>query len=365
MKKIATLLLLLGGLPAFGTHMVGGYIQVRNVQGLTYEITVRLYMDQSPVSAQTDKIEVCFDTGLSAVSVSRIQSVVLDGGVLMNEYRATHSYNGSGSGNRTISVSIPNRTDSRNAPMAFRMPVYFRTTFTTAQSNSTPTFQNLGQQVTGLVNQRNEYNFRASDADGDSIVYSLIRPQDGACGRIRIPVSPYTFPNDVTRKGTFKINAQNGQLVWNAPTETGRYSFAVMVKEWRNGLLISETIADMMALIVDNVGGNPGSVPSYEPAVESDLLTAVEQRIDDQDLTLTVFPSPSPGRFQVVLQSQKPTTATFQLLDSQGKMIQEVKANAAALEHRQSIGNEQLAPGLYLIRSFVRGRVYTSKVIKR
>jgi hypothetical protein len=121
----------------------------------------------------------------------------------------------------------------------------------------------------------------------------------------------------------------------------------------------------MITYVKDIPGNVPGTLPTYEPVLERGLLTAVEDRVDDRDLSVMVYPSPSQNRFHILLKSRKPTTATFQLLDSQGKIIQGTTTNTAALEREQVIGNEQLAPGLYLIRTSVRGWVYTTKVIKR
>lgn len=365
MRKIVTLFLVLCALPAFSTHIIGGYIQVRNVASSTYEITVRLYLGRSGASNQETALPVCFDDGLEPAMAPLRNSQVLEDGILLNEYRTTHAYNGSGSGRHTVFVSITNRTDSRNFPSALSTPFYIKTTFTTAQPNSTPVFEDFRKRLTGLVNQKNEYNFLAKDPEGDSVVHSVIRVQKGRCGQGSQLASDYRFPNDVTRKGTFKIGLADGQLVWNAPTETGTYSFAVQAREWRNGQLIGETVFDLLTLVTDATGHSPGTLPPYEPVVEGGPLTGVENRIDDQEVTITVLPSPSSSRFEVVLKSRKPTTAAFQLLDAQGRLLEEVSTKTSALEIRQPIGREQLAPGLYVIRTSVRGRSYTSKVIKK
>ncbi|GAB3895180.1 hypothetical protein GCM10028803_11330 [Larkinella knui] len=363
MRKIAAFLLIFSSLPVLGTHLIGGYIQVRNVAASTYEITVKLYMESSGAGQQETSVLVCLNDGAEPVSVARTSSRLLKGGILLNEYRITHTYNGNGTGSRTISAFPSNRTQSRNIPNALSTLFYIKTTFVSTQSNTTPVFQDFDSRLTGTVNQKAEYNFLATDSEGDSVVHYLVRPQTGACNRGSLPIAGYAFPNDVTRRGTFKIGRQDGRLVWDSPTETGTYGFALAAEEWRKGQRISETVFDMVTLIAD--GGTPGTVPPYEPAVERELLTGINDHIDDRDLSVTVYPSPSQNRFLVVLKSSKPTTATFQLLDSQGRILQEVAAGKAALEHEQAIGNEQLAPGLYVIRTSARGRVYSNKVIKR
>lgn len=370
MKKITTLLLVLYAYPVFSTHLIGGYIQVKRISTtLTFEFTVNVYMDEiggSTAIAQSNLISFCTGDGVDPVSIPRASRTRLENGMSLNIYKITYTYSGTGSGTYTVSTQFPSRSELSNLPNAIQTPLYLETTFLSTLFNTLPVFQ--GPNLNNLkvpVNQKAVYDFQATDTDGDSVAHYLIRLRNGECAKASQQLTDYVFPNDVARKGIFKIDAQTGQLIWDAPTEVGLYDFAVVAEEWRNGQRISATVFDLVTQVIDRAGGNPGTIPPYEPVLERGLLTAVDDRIDDRDLTLTVFPSPSPSRFQVVLKSRKPTTATFQLLDSQGKVIQEATAKTASLEHQQILGNEQLAPGLYLIRTSARGRTYTNKVIKR
>lgn len=370
MKKIATFLLIMSAFPVFGTHLIGGSIQLKRVAAsLTFEFSVNVYMDEiggKTAIDQSDSIAFCTGDGSSSRMIARFSRTRLENGISLNVYKLTHAYSGTGSGAYTVSTQLRNRSEVSNLANAPTLPFYLETTFSPSVVNTLPIFQGPAlSSLTVPVNQKAVYNFRATDAEGDSVAHYLIRIRNGDCGKSSQPVSGYSFPNDVSRKGTFKIDVKTGQLTWDAPTQIGSYDFAVVAEEWRNGQRISSTLFDLVTRVRDQPDSTPSVIPPYEPVLERGLLTGLENRADDRDLTVTVFPSPSSSRFQVVLKSHKPTTATFQLLDAQGKIIQEVMTSKAALEHEQAIGNEQLAPGLYLIRTSARGRVYTKKVIKR
>lgn len=370
MKKIATFLLIISTLPVFGTHLIGGYIQVKRVAtSPTFEFSIKIYVNEVTGKTdidQNDFILVCLGDGSGDLEIPRYSTTLLENRISLNVYKVTHVYSGMGSGTYTVSARLQSRSALSNLPNALTVPLYLETTFSPAVVNTFPVFQGPAPgSLTVPVNQKATYNFLAKDADGDSVAHYLIRVRNGECMKTSQPVSGYSFPNEVTREGTFKIDTKSGQLTWDAPTSVGTYDFAVVAEEWRNGQRISATLFDMVTRVIDQPGSIPGSIPPYEPVLERGLLTALEDRINDRDLSITVFPSPSQNRFQIVLKSRKPTTATFQLLDSQGRIIQEVAENKTALEHQQAIGNEQLAPGLYLIQTSVRGRVYTNKVIKR
>ncbi|MGA0556946.1 T9SS type A sorting domain-containing protein [Larkinella sp. VNQ87] len=364
MKKIITFLLVLSALPGWGTHLVGGYIQVKRLSASPlFKFIVNVYIDNAG-GAANEQITLCPGDGSGALSVPRKSLNRLENGLSLAIYEVDYMYSGTGSSSYTVSAQVPNRSQLTNLPNALQTPLYLETTFSASVVNALPVFQGpTPGSLTVPVNQKAVYNFQAKDEEGDSVVHYLVRIRNGECQRSQ-PVWEYVFPNDVTRRGTFKIDAKTGQLTWDAPTQTGIYDFAVVAEEWRNGQRISSTLFDMVTRVVDQPG-TPGIIPPYEPVLERGLLTGLDERVDDTGLSVVVAPSPSQGRFQVVLKSQKPTTATFQLIDAQGKLIEEIKTGKTALEHQQAIGNEQLAPGLYLIRTSALGRILATKVLKR
>ncbi|MGV3559887.1 T9SS type A sorting domain-containing protein [Larkinella arboricola] len=367
MKKVATLLLMLSGFPVFSTHLIGGYIQAERVSGsLTFEFTVNLYMNDTGGNDQTDPIQLCPGDGAGPITVPRQAQLRVGKSIIRSIYKIRHTYSGTGSGTYTVSVQIANRSEVNNLPNSIQTPFYLETTFSSTVVNNLPVFQGpVPESLTVPVNRKAVYNFLATDTDGDSVAHYVIRLRNGECQKTSQQLSDYVFPNDVSRKGTFKIDPKTGLVIWDAPTEVGLYNFAVVAEEWRNGQRISTTVFDMVTRVVDQAGRNPDAIPPYEPVLERGLLTAVEERINEPALTVTVSPSPSENRFLVRMKSRTPTTATFQLLDSQGRLMQETTTRTATLEIEQALGHEKLVPGLYLIRTSARGRVYTTKVIKR
>ncbi len=110
-----------------------------------------------------------------------------------------------------------------------------------------PTFICMGAPFT--------FDHSATDANGDSLVYSLYTPYAGA-DQIRpqpdtpstppyIPIifqSPYSLSN-VMGGVPLTINSSTGILT-ATPTEQGQFVYGVLVQEYRNGILIGETRRD-------------------------------------------------------------------------------------------------------------------------
>lgn len=108
--------------------------------------------------------------------------------------------------------------------------------------NSSPSFTNV--PVTFVcMNQDFTYNHGVTDADGDQLVYSLITPKTSATSTISF-VSPYSATNPITSSPAFGINSSNGDIFMH-PTQIEVGIVAVLVQEYRNGILIGSVIRDM------------------------------------------------------------------------------------------------------------------------
>ncbi len=97
----------------------------------------------------------------------------------------------------------------------------------------------------------------ATDPDGDVLEYSLTTPLKGDNEAPLAP--PYApVPWEAGYSGSFplvaspalSINSSTGQLT-GTPTQQGSYVVGIMVKEFRNGVLLSETIRDFRFFIAD------------------------------------------------------------------------------------------------------------------
>lgn len=369
MKLITILCLALLSVSAGATHLRGGYIQVKPVLGLTYTVTVTMYFDEvggKEASAAAKSLTVCFGDGSTESAIRQSQAFISDKSISINTYQIAHAY--AGPGTYTIETSIQSRSFSRNTTRpADQMPFALTTTFSTNTSgaNQTPTLRLPDRGFMAAVNQRLILPLTMTDADGDSLVYNLARPLTSAADKVcePQPVTTYVYPNDVARRGTYKLNSRTGDLTWDAPLEEGNYSIALTVNEYRRGTLISQTAVEISLIVVDQPG-TPTPIPPYEPASDGQVVTGLTE-YRDEDVILNVFPNPVDDRLQVVVQTTKATTAVIQLLDVNGRTLHELAFKRVARQHEQVIGMDSLTPGVYVLRAEVDGRSLVRKVMKR
>ncbi len=372
MKIVTLLCLTLLSLQANASHLRGGFIQARSISttASTYEITVTVYYDEVQGTAAANEastLTVCFGDGSTQAVSRQARRLLSDRTTSVNVYRTTHTY--AGPGIYTLTTAVPNRTLAQNIPNAGSQLFTVSTTLSTnSATNQTPEPSIPASGFRVGINQRAVLSLAAPDTDGDSVVYTLARPQTtpNPSGCSQQPVDAYQFPNDLTRQGTFKLNARTGELVWDAPTQQGYYSVAITINEYRRGNLISQTTHEL-PLIVEDRPGTPGVVPPYEPARVDNagsIVTALPNELD-ADMQLTVFPNPVDDRLQVVIQTSNPATATVQLLDASGRSLHEQRFGRTARRHEQIISLSSLSPGLYVVSANVGGRVLVRKVLKR
>jgi hypothetical protein len=373
MKTFTLLCLMLVSIQvAQATHLLGGYIQAKPIAGSaqTYQITVALYLDEvrgQVASSQTTSLSICFGDGITGIANRQSQILVLSKTVSLNVYQTTHTYNGPGTYSLTTSIPsrslVQNITDAPN--QVFTLGTTISTNTTLSNQTPTPGFPEAGFHIN--LNQKVILPLKATDVEGDSVVYGLAKPLTNTnkdlC--VRQPISAYKFPNDVTQQGTFKLNNRTGDLVWDVPTKEGLYSVALTVDEYRNGVLISQTLQEI-PLFVEDRPGTPAPIPPYEPAIEGaiGIVTAIPTYAD-ADVALTAFPNPVDDRLQVVIQTSNPTTATVQLIDVNGRKLHELAFKKPSRQHEQVIDMDKLAPGVYVLRAKVGERSLVQKIVKQ
>ncbi|QKZ11337.1 T9SS type A sorting domain-containing protein [Spirosoma sp. KUDC1026] len=370
MKPFLWLVLLVAGLQmAHATHLRGGYIRTQSAStnALTQQITLVLYMDELYGRAAADvstEQEICFGDGSSLLVPRQARQYLANRTISVNTYQVMHTY--AGPGVYTLTVGVVNRTGVQNIPSADQIAFALTTTLSISNSgNQTPVFAYSGDTLT--VNQRATVNLRATDSDGDSLVYGLARPLNKAmiepCTSVTA-VSSFQFPNDLTRQGTFKLNSATGVLIWDVPTQQGNFSVALTVSEYRRGTLISQTQEEIILMVIDRPG-SPTPLPAYEPAVLGTNLVTALPEYRDEDVLFSAFPNPVDDRLQVTIQSTRTLPATVQLLDMNGRLIHQSTFTKAARQHEQVISTENLSAGTYLLRAKVGQRTLTQKVLKR
>ncbi|MFN8164791.1 MAG: T9SS type A sorting domain-containing protein [Bacteroidia bacterium] len=113
--------------------------------------------------------------------------------------------------------------------------------------NNSPTFSNYPVAFE-CIGQNNFYNHGVIDADGDSLVYSFIPPRTDA----NIPVTyatGYSIANPLTSSPAVSINSNTGDIQMH-PTQTEVAVVAVLIQEYRNGVLIGSVMRDMQIYTV-------------------------------------------------------------------------------------------------------------------
>ena len=316
-------------------------------------------------ASSLDQLTLCFGDG-STQPIGRMTRVwTADKTTSISTYVATHTY--AGPGTYTVSSSLANRSTVRNiGSAADQLTMLLYTTFSTGSPNRTPTLTYPENGFQAATNQRLILPLSTTDDEGDSLVYNLTRPATtvGTDTCSHQTVSPYQYPNDVARQGTYTLTNRTGVITWNAPVEQGNYSLAMTVEEYRSGLLISQTSIEITLLVVDKPG-TPGLVPPYLPALEGNGLVTALPSYSDSNLTLTVFPNPVDDRLQVVVQSSSPTLATVRLMDATGRLLHELSFKRPARRHEQVISLDSLTPGTYIVQADVNGQKLVKKVVKK
>ncbi len=377
MRPLLLLLLVLASSPAaFATHILGGYIRAVPVAGqaYTYQITVTMYFDivyGRDTTSDANALNVCFGDGpAQAVDRTRQLTLPVDPGVGIHQYITTYTYNGPGV--YQLQATMVNRsTGLRNIGAdgeGILFSVKTSLLLSSSLSNATPS---LVLPLTGVqiaVNQRFTASMAATDPEGDSLSYAIAYPLTSAntepasqCNNL-VSVTAYQFPNDVRQVGTYGINSRTGLLIWDIPTEQGRYTVDLTIFEWGNGLLLSQTQQELTLIVVDK-GGTSVTPPPYEPTYVG-LLTAVDDGAPNE-LQLTVSPNPSVGGMvQVSLQNRLALPAFFSVLDNQGRVYQRIEKSQPLDQQYFQIDLSSHPAGLYFIRAESGGRQVTQKVLR-
>lgn len=143
----------------------------------------------------------------------------------------------------------------------------------TVQSNSSPVFSN--KPVPFLcVGQQFCFNHGAFDPDGDSLVYSLITPfRDSGLTISYLP--PFNANQPLTSSPAVSFNTSNGDICMT-PTNLEVTVLAVLVKEYRNGILIGTVERDIQVTVQVCTNALPSLTGINGSPVFSDTICAGE-----------------------------------------------------------------------------------------
>lgn len=241
-KKLVFIILIIFPLAAFATHQRAGEITYEHLTGLTYRFTIITYT-YTPSDADRPELEILWGDGTSDI-VARHSKVNIDNDISINTYITQHTFPSTG----TFSITLEDANRNAgivNIPNSVNIPFFLETQLIINPflgSNSSP--QLLNPPIdNGCINVPYYHNPGAYDADGDSLSYSLItcRGYDGE----NIP--GYTLP---LAAHSISIDAVTGDLTWDFPMLQGEYNIAILIREWRDGVLMGSVVRDMQITIV-------------------------------------------------------------------------------------------------------------------
>lgn len=296
MKKVHIWVALFVLLPllSFSTHIVGGSLTYQYMGGSTYVVTLKLYRDCGPGTAgfpgnvtisvrgnNGATFNPSKDFNMPLVLVTNVPSNLDPCAVPPNPmpcvqegiYTATVTNlppNNPGGYHLYYQVccrngSVQNIVNPLNAGSSFY-------DYIPPSGNNSSAVFNAFPPLFICVNQPFSFNHAATDPNGDSLVYSLYQPYNNTPAPT-FPGNTATF-NPVTYTGgyttnnplgatPFSINPQTG-LLTGTPGTLGQFVVGVMVKEYRNGVLISQTIRDFQFNVLNCPQPPPTlAVPNY------------------------------------------------------------------------------------------------------
>lgn len=249
-------------------HVVGAEISYKWISGNTYEITLTLYRDcASPIPAPNNPV-----VNYSSVTCGKNNNVVLTpvSGTGIEITRTCGSQTTTCNGGTALGIQkyVYKTTITLSAQCSdwvFGYDVCCRncdiTTVATpgcsgapgtyvsatlnnivAPTNSSPVFTNLPMSLV-CIGQPFQYNNGVVEINGDSLVYSFITPQERQGTNITY-LPGYTAGSFLSSSTGITLNSTNGDITINA-TSSEISIMAILVKEYRNGILVGSVIRDV------------------------------------------------------------------------------------------------------------------------
>lgn len=123
-----------------------------------------------------------------------------------------------------------------------------------APCNNSPTFATLPVPYI-CANQPFGYNHGTTDVDGDSLVFSLINPKESATLDITHNAG-FSATQPLSTTGAYNFDPATGQMNFT-PDATQIGVVAILVEEYRNGVLIGTTMRDMEIVVISCTNNTP------------------------------------------------------------------------------------------------------------
>ena len=291
MQKILFIIFFFSGFLGFSTHNRAGEITYTQTGPNTITITVTTY---TKASSEADRPEITIKWGdgkTEEIDRDPNYPQLYSNDININKYTSTHTF--PSAGEFTVSFEDANRNaDVVNIPNSVDIPFYIETKILINPflgTNSSP--QLFYPPIDdACLNKIFLHNPGAFDADGDVLKYSLIdcKTTGGQA------ITGYTLPNGIT------MDANTGELIWNAPNQIGSYNIAFVIEEYRNGYKVGSILRDMQVTVQPCPNNDPPiiTIPS-EICVEAGDTVNLNVKAKDPNIGDSVVLSAVSGMFSM------------------------------------------------------------------
>lgn len=268
------------GVTLHATHIIGGELFYDHLEGDQYQVTLKLYRDCTGIAFDATAAVGVFDGATG--ELLQVQSLAFPGGSFIpitldspcltlppDVCVQTTSYVGLFNlpptpNGYVLTYQRCCRTDIINnliTPGDLGLTVTTRIPGQAIASNSSARFNEL-PPVALCLNAPLVFDHSATDPDGDSLVYSLTTPYNGGTSTAPQPNPPapppympvpwgpgYSEGYPIDSDPALAIDPVSGLLTLT-PSLQGNFTVGVMVQEFRNGELLSETRRDFLFKVV-------------------------------------------------------------------------------------------------------------------
>ena len=209
--------------------------------------------------------------------------------------------------------------------------------------NSLPIFRDTVPRANFCIGINVNLDFSCIDADGDSLVYSLINPYDNTVAGGAKPFTllayraMYSLVNILGPGSSCTINSSTG-IVTGRTTALGLYVLAVKCEEYRNGIKIGEVVRDI-------------EIPSINCA----MLSTPEIDLSSQ---IKIYPNPSNGIFKIE-KSNSIGNMEIEVYDIYGKVILSQEMN----NNLNTIDLKTVSKGIYMVKITSNGLQTMKRIV--
>jgi|GEM_PF-1960184 hypothetical protein len=341
---------------SFATHQVSGYIQLRYVDGTTFQAIVVDYTNGDSVNsgvcntlADRDTIRIHWGDGTSSL-VYRSNGVIdpagYPGGNMVCECRKVSYYSGQHTfpsiGNYRIWVDDDDRLyNIVNIPGSVSDDFYIYNTITVnsfTNVDSLPVIANVLTCANACVGHCYYFSVDASVPADDSISYKL-----GSCLVLGgNPAPGYFIPTGAV------IDPLSGVLSWCSPTAAGIYNFAILITRYSSVIIGSRTIQ----FPVDTTEAE------LQVIVEANCVIGINEVTNAEGYA--IYPSPATDMVTINVADVGPKQITFY------NMIGQALLTTEKTDKQFTLNISNLGAGVYFvnIKDEVSGRRKTLKLIK-